>query len=100
MPERPEQTDPQLLPGWSSLVILLGLAWAALQTVVAIIVLLAWDEIIVGGLQLIPEASGRLEFPAEPAWTGLMLGIALVVGPASAAAISLALRHRERGRRC
>jgi hypothetical protein len=91
----------QLLERWlprrlERLIILLGMAWAALQAVVAIIVLMVWDDVVVAGVQLIPEASGRLEFPTEPGWTGLMLGIAVVVGLASAAAIGLALGRRER----
>ena len=72
-----------------------ALAWTALQAVVAAIVLLVWDKVIVGGLQLGGD-SGPIEYPAEPLWSLLMLSIAVAVGIGSAVAFSLLRHGRDR----
>ena len=76
--------------------VFIGLLWTTLQAIVAVLVLLAWDRVIVGGLETIAGGSGPIEIPTEPFWSLLMLGIAIAVGIGSAAALVLALRGRER----
>ncbi|MGD8684513.1 MAG: hypothetical protein PVG27_11225, partial [Chloroflexota bacterium] len=75
--------------------VIFALAWTVLQAVVAVIVLLAWDQVIVGGLQL-PEGAGPIEYPREPAWALLLLVLSVLVGLGGAAALSLLRRGRVR----
>lgn len=75
--------------------VVLALAWTVLQSVVAVLVLLFWDQIIVGGLQL-GDSGGPLEYPSEPAWALLLLVVQVVVGLGGAAALSLLRTGRER----
>jgi hypothetical protein len=88
-----ERILPTRLERW---LILGGLLWTALQALVAMAVLLAQDRFIIGGLENVTDATSPLEVPTEPTWSMLLLGIAIVVGVASLAAITLALRGRER----
>jgi hypothetical protein len=90
--QRLEQLLPTRLERW---LVLFALAWTALQAVVAVIVLLAWDQIVVGGLGLIEE-SGPLEYPEEPVWAFLLLVISVLVGLGAAVAIGLFRRGRDR----
>ncbi len=75
--------------------VLAGLVLTALQAVMAVIVLLAWDQVIVGGLTLGSDATSPIEYPSDPVWALLMLAIAVLVGIGSAAALSLVRRGRE-----
>jgi hypothetical protein len=84
---------PTRLERW---LILFGLLWTALQAIVATFVLLAWDRLVIGGLEFTADVSGPVEVPTEPLWSLLFLAIAVVVGIGSAAAVVLALRGRER----
>ena len=76
--------------------ILFGLIWTALQAVVAFIVLLAWERIVIGGLEFASDVSGPVDVPTEPLWSLLFLTIAAMVGVGNVVAIVLALRERER----
>jgi len=89
---RLEQILPTRVERW---LVLFALAWTALQAVVAVIVLLAWDQVMVGGVGLIEE-TGPLEYPEEPTWAFLMLAVSVLVGLGAAAAIGLFRRGRDR----
>jgi hypothetical protein len=88
-----ERVLPTRIERW---LILFGLLWTALQAVVAFVVLLAWDRIVIGGLEFTSDFSGPIEVPSEPVWSLLFFAIAVVVGVGNALAIALAIRHRER----